>query len=67
MVRTPPSVGGFLWKCMLPITLGNAIGGAVFVSAFNWYVFMHSENKDHMIDRWTDNVGDGEVYDRTIS
>lgn len=31
------TVGAFLWKCMLPITLDNAIGGAVFVGVYNWW------------------------------
>ncbi|TKA81956.1 hypothetical protein B0A49_02533 [Cryomyces minteri] len=45
MMGAPLSVGGFLWKCMLPITLGNTIGGAVFTGAYNWWVFMYCEDQ----------------------
>lgn len=29
---------------MLPITLSNAIGGAVFVGAYKWWVYLHCED-----------------------
>ena len=32
---------------MLPITLGNAIGGAVFVGAYNWWVYLHCEDGEN--------------------
>lgn len=51
MLGAPLSVGGFLWKSMLPITLGNATGGAVFVGAFNWYIFLHSKKNSKARDR----------------
>lgn len=54
MLGAPLSAGDFLWKCMLPITLGNALGGAIFVGAFNWYVFIHAEGKDKAKDQWGD-------------
>lgn len=44
MLGAPLSVGGFIWKCLLPITLGNSVGGAVFVSAYNWWVYLHCED-----------------------
>ena len=44
MLRAPLSIGAFLWNCMLPITLGNSVGGAVFVGAYNWWVYLHSED-----------------------
>ncbi|KAL8792165.1 MAG: hypothetical protein Q9195_005261 [Heterodermia aff. obscurata] len=61
MLGAPLSVVGFLWKCMLPISLGNALGGAVFVGAFNWYVFMYAENKDKAKDQWANGVDDREL------
>lgn len=65
MLGAPLSVGGFLWKCMLPITLGNALGGAVFVGAFNWYVFMHAEGNEKAKDRWADGMVDGDAEERS--
>lgn len=44
MEGAPLSFGGFLWKCMLPITLGNTVGGAVLVGAYNWWVYLHCED-----------------------
>ena len=44
MLGAPLSVGAFLWKCMLPITLGNTIGGAVFVGAYSWWVYLYCED-----------------------
>ena len=44
MLGAPLSVGAFLWKCLLPITLGNSIGGAVFVGVYNWWVYLHCED-----------------------
>ncbi len=44
MLRALLSIGGFLWECMLPITLGNTVGGAVFVGAYNWWVYLHCED-----------------------
>lgn len=57
MLGAPLTVGGFLWKCMLPITLGNAIGGALFLGAYNWWVWMYCEDKGKAIDRWMDTIG----------
>ena len=59
MLGAPLSVGGFLWKCMLPITLGNTIGGALFVGAYNWWVLMYCEDKGQAKDRWAETIGDG--------
>jgi len=33
------TVGMFLWKCMLPIILGNTIGGA-FTGVYHYWVFI---------------------------
>ena len=44
MLGAPVSVAAFLWKCMLPITLGNTVGGAVFVGAYNWWVYVYCED-----------------------
>lgn len=39
------SVGGFLWRAMLPISLGNTVGGAVFMGLYEWWVFLHCRSK----------------------
>ena len=44
MLGSPLSIAAFLWKCLLPITLGNTIGGAVFVGVYNWWVYLHCED-----------------------
>ena len=31
MVGVPFSIGGFSWRCMSPVTPGNALGGAILV------------------------------------
>lgn len=45
LLGAPLSVGDFIWKCLLPITLGNAIGGAGFTGAYNWWVYMKCEDR----------------------
>lgn len=32
---------------MLPVTLGNAIGGAVFFGAYWWWVYLHCEDGEY--------------------
>jgi len=34
------SVGEYFWKCLLPITLGNTVGGALFTGAYLWWVYI---------------------------
>ncbi|KAK9473011.1 Formate/nitrite transporter-domain-containing protein [Dipodascopsis tothii] len=34
------SVGKFIWKSLVPSTLGNIIGGSVFVGMFYWYLYV---------------------------
>lgn len=36
---------GFLWKNLLPVTLGNMIGGIVFVAVAYWNVYLRSANE----------------------
>ena len=38
------SIATFLWKNLLPTTLGNIIGGSVFVGMLYGYVFVKKEN-----------------------
>ena len=40
------TVGMFFWKCLLPVILGNAVGGA-FVGAYNYWVFIKRADDKH--------------------
>ncbi|KAI9679718.1 MAG: hypothetical protein M1822_007324 [Bathelium mastoideum] len=48
------SVGEYLWKCLLPITLGNTVGGAVFTGAYLWWVYLRRADgaNNNTPDRW---------------
>lgn len=47
MLGAPLSVGGFLYKCMLPITLGNTIGGALLTGLYSWWVLLRCEDGEY--------------------
>ncbi|MDT8370386.1 MAG: formate/nitrite transporter family protein [Gammaproteobacteria bacterium] len=34
------TMSGFLWNNLLPVTLGNIIGGSVFVGLFYWFIYI---------------------------
>lgn len=34
------TINGFLWNNLLPVTLGNIIGGSVFVGLFYWFIYI---------------------------
>lgn len=34
------TIGGFLWNNLLPVTLGNIVGGSVFVGLFYWFIYL---------------------------
>jgi formate/nitrite transporter len=36
--------GSFFIKNLLPVTLGNIVGGGIFVGAVYWYVYIKKEN-----------------------
>jgi len=55
------SIGGFLWKCMLPISLGNLLGGALFTGAYNWYVYLECDDGKKSRDWFTGQQEDGET------
>lgn len=44
MLGAPLSIGGYFWKCLLPITLGNTIGGGLLTGAYLYYVNIQCEN-----------------------
>ena len=54
MLGAPLSIGAFFWKSMLPITLGNTVGGAIFVGAYSWWAYMCCEDQSIAKDRWAD-------------
>jgi formate transporter len=39
------TVGNFLWGNLLPVTVGNIIGGAVLVGIVYWFVYMRNRSK----------------------
>lgn len=45
LLGTPLSWGAYFWKCLLPITLGNTIGGALLTGAYSWFVFIEYERQ----------------------
>jgi formate/nitrite transporter len=34
------TVSGFLWHNLIPVTLGNIVGGSVFVGLFYWFIYL---------------------------
>ena len=54
MLGAPMSVGTFIGKCLVPITLGNSIGGAIFTGVYTWYVHIYckGEKADHGSNGW---------------
>jgi formate/nitrite transporter len=39
----PLGVGYYIWKSMIPTTLGNMVGGGLFVGAIYWYLYLTGE------------------------
>ena len=46
-------VGLYIWKSMIPTTLGNVIGGGLFVGGIYWYLYLTGEGSDNI----TFNIG----------
>ena len=44
MLGAPLSVGGYIWKCLIPITLGNTVGGALLTGSYLYWVNIRCEN-----------------------
>ncbi|KAK9446605.1 Formate/nitrite transporter-domain-containing protein [Limtongia smithiae] len=40
----PVSVGLFIWKSLILSTLGNIVGGGVFVALVYWFIFVYPKN-----------------------
>lgn len=39
--------GSFIWKNLLPVTLGNIVGGVIFVATLYWIAFAYSPSRPH--------------------
>ena len=39
----PFGVGYYIWKSLIPTTLGNMVGGGLFVGAIYWYLYLTGE------------------------
>lgn len=37
---------GFVWNNLVPVTLGNIIGGAIMVSAVYWFIYLRNESEN---------------------
>lgn len=38
------TVGLYIWKGIIPVLLGNLVGGGLFVGAYMWYFFLQGQN-----------------------
>lgn len=56
------NLGTYIWKGLLPISLGNAIGGAVGMGGYLWLVYLWDAEKKKEAMRWR-NEEDGGEYD----
>jgi formate transporter len=34
------TIGGFFWHNLIPVTLGNMLGGSIFVGLFYWFIYL---------------------------
>ena len=41
----PFGAGYYIWKSMIPTTIGNMVGGGVFVAAIYWYLYLTGEGE----------------------
>ncbi|KAH0335476.1 Formate/nitrite transporter, partial [Aureobasidium melanogenum] len=42
---SPMSISMLIWKCLIPITLGNTVGGGLFTGAYSWWVHLYCDDK----------------------
>ncbi|KEQ98192.1 hypothetical protein AUEXF2481DRAFT_26586 [Aureobasidium subglaciale EXF-2481] len=42
---SPMTIGMFIWKCLLPVTLGNTVGGGFFTGAYSWWAHIYCNDK----------------------
>jgi len=41
-------VGLYIWKSMIPTTLGNIVGGGLFVGVVYWYLYLTGDGSDNI-------------------
>ncbi|KAK4897644.1 hypothetical protein LTR27_004790 [Elasticomyces elasticus] len=65
MVGSPLGVGAYFWKCLLPITLGNTVGGSVFTGLYLWYVNLKraDDQKNEVPEGWESGRLGGDYHD----
>ncbi|KAI5364912.1 Putative formate/nitrite transporter, aquaporin [Septoria linicola] len=56
ILGAPLSIGGFFWKCLLPLTLGNVIGGGFFTGLYLWQMHLRPASQK-------EKYGDDGLYD----
>jgi hypothetical protein len=47
MLGAPFGVGYYIWKSVIPVTLGNLVGGALFVGFPIWYLYLAGPSPWH--------------------
>lgn len=45
LMGAPLTWGAYFWKCLLPITIGNTLGGAILTGAYSWFIFIKCEGQ----------------------
>lgn len=40
LVSEQLTTGGFIWHNLIPVTLGNMLGGSIFVGLFYWFIYL---------------------------
>lgn len=58
MLGAPLSIGGYFWKCLAPITLGNIVGGGFFTGAYLWVMYVREASGQEKYG--DDEFGEGE-------
>lgn len=51
LLGAPLNWAAYFWKCLLPITLGNTIGGALLTGAYSWLVYIEYDRKKQPVIR----------------
>lgn len=49
VLGAPLNVGGYFWKCLLPITLGNTVGGGFFTGAYLWWTYLRGSDQKYQV------------------
>ena len=52
-------VSMFVWKTMLPITLGNVVGGSVLMGGYLWLAYLWKSERKSWYEGMDDEEGNG--------